>query len=250
MVMIDGFPEFLPLALAAALAGSIRGFSGFGAALMFTPLASMFVEPWRAVLLLFLIDGLMSLPLVPGALRQCNWREVVPLTAGATITVPVGVYFLVSVDPVALRWTLSGLALGAVAVLSSGWRYQAQPGPAVSGGVGAISGLLGGLAGFYGPPMVIFWLGGRNATATVRANIIVFFAAMTVVAGATYAFYGVFKISVVQQALYLMPAYGLALWIGAHLFRRASENLFRWIAYAVIAGVAASSSPAFDGNNN
>lgn len=245
--MIPALPDFLPLAVAAILASTVRGFSGFGSALLFIPLASTVVEPWRAVVLLFVIDGLMTLPLLPRAVRTCTWREVIPLSAGAAITVPIGAYFLVIIDPTALRWTLSALALGAVAVLASGWRYYRAPIPAFSAGVGAASGLLGGLASFYGPPIVVFWLGGQSGAATVRANIIVYFAMMSVVAGASYTAYGIFRLEAVYQALFLMPIYGLGLWIGAQLFRRASESFFRRVAYLVISGAAVSSLPAFDG---
>jgi uncharacterized membrane protein YfcA len=245
-MMIPDFDVLLLLALASGLAGIVRGFTGFGAALLFTPLASTVVEPWRAVIMLFVIDGVMSLPLVPGAARQCNWREVVPLSIGAALTVPIGGYFLVSVDPTALRWALSGLAMAAVAVLATGWRYPFFPGSKLSAATGAASGLLGGMAGFYGPPLVIFWLGGQSATRTVRANTIVFFALMTVAAGLTYGVYGVLKLAAVGQALVLFPVYGAAIWLGARLFSHASDQLFRWIAYLLILGVAVPSTPGFE----
>jgi len=239
---------FIPIALVAALAGVVRGFTGFGSALVFIPIASSIVPPWQAVILLFIIDGVTSLPLMPDAVRRCTWREVVPLALGATVTVPLGTYFLLSVDPTSLRWALSALALGAVGVLASGWRYHRAPGPALSAAVGVSSGFLGGLCSFWGPPIVIFWLGGQSASATVRANVIVFLTAMSVVAGVVFAAHGLFKPDLVLHSLLQMPVYGLALWAGARLFRYASEDLFRRIAYLVIAGAAVSSAPAFDRN--
>lgn len=248
--MLPAPDVFVPIALTAALAGVVRGFTGFGSALIFIPIVSSIVEPWEAVILLFITDGLTSLPLVPNAIRHCTWREVVPLSLGAAVAVPVGAHFLVSVDPTALRWGLSVLALGAVAMLASGWRYQALPSSPLSAAVGVASGFLGGLCSFYGPPIVIFWLGGQSRSNTVRANVIIFFTAMTFVAGATYAAHGLFKAAVVYEALLLMPIYGFFLWVGTKLFRHASEALFRRIAYLVITGAAVSSAPAFDRNSN
>jgi uncharacterized protein len=236
----------VPVCLAAALAGLVRGFTGFGSALVFIPIASSIVEPWQAVILLYIIDSITSLPLVPDAIRHCTWREVLPLSLGATVAVPVGTHFLLAVDPTALRWALAALALGAVAVLASGWRYQSRPGAATSVAVGATSGFLGGLCSFWGPPIVLFWLGGQSRSYTVRANVIVFLALTTVIAGITFAFHGLFKPLVVTQSLLLMPIYGGALWIGTQLFHRASDELFRRIAYLVISGAAVSSAPAFD----
>jgi len=246
--MLPPLDVFLPLALTAALAGAVRGFTGFGSALVFTPIASSIVEPWQAIILLFVMDGCTALPLIPDAVRNCTWREVVPLTLGATVAVPVGAHFLLTIDPTVLRWILSALSLGAVAALASGWRYHAVPGTALSAVVGASSGFLGGMCSFWAPPIVLFWLGGQSGARMVRANVIVFLLAMTVVGAATYGALGLFKPAVVYQALFLMPFFGLALWVGTKLYRHASEDVFRRISYLVIAGAAVSSAPAFDRN--
>lgn len=238
-------PEFGWLLGAASLAGLIRGFSGFGAALLFIPLASMIVAPTRAVVLLFIIDGIIALPLLKNAVRHVNWREVLPLSLGAGVTVPLGAMFLVYADPIALRWLMSALALGAVGALASGWRYHRAPGQLISGGVGMVSGFLGGMTSFYGPPIIIFWLGGQNAAATVRSNIIIFFGLMTLVAGITYATHGLFSWDIFYQAMTLMPAYAISIWVGSRMFGKSSESFFRWAAYSIIAGVAVSSSPGF-----
>ncbi len=237
---------FVPLLLISALAGAVRGFTGFGTALVFIPIASTIVPPWQAVIILYVIDTVTTLPLIPRAVRTCTWREVVPLCIGATLTVPVGAAFLLTVDPTALRWALAALALGAVAILASGWRYRALPGRLVSGVVGAASGFLGGLCSFWGPPIAIFWLGGQSRADTVRANIIVFLAVMSCVAGITFAAHGLFELRVVVLAGLLMPIYGCTVWVGTKLFPYASETTFRRTAYLIITGAALDSVPAFD----
>ena len=210
------------------------------------PIASGLVPPWQAVIILYIIDSVTTLPLVPSALGRCTWREVLPLSLGAAFTVPVGAYFLLAVDPTALRWALGALALGAVALLASGWRYRAAPSRLVSACVGAASGFLGGLCSFWGPPIAIFWLGGSNPVHIVRANIIVFLAAMSCVAGLNYAVHGLFQTDVVLLGLVLMPVYGFAVWVGTKAFPYVSETAFRKFAYFVITGAAVTSLPAFD----
>ncbi len=244
--MLPNTDVLIPLLFTAALAGAVRGFTGFGTALVFMPIASGFVPPWQAVVILYIIDSVTTLPLVPEALRKCTWREVAPLSLGATVTVPIGAYFLLTVDPTMLRWALGAMALGAVALLASGWRYHSVPSRQVSAAVGAASGFLGGLCSFWGPPIAIFWLGGHSRTDVVRANIIVFLAAMSCVAGVSYAIHGLFHSTVVILALILMPIYGVAVWLGTKLFPYVSEDAFRRIAYMIITGAAVTSLPAFD----
>ena len=244
--MLPSLDIVVPLALISALAGAVRGFTGFGTALVFMPLASGIVAPWQAVIILYIIDSVTALPLVPNAVRTCTWSEVAPLSIGAAVTVPIGAYFLLTIDPTSLRWALAALALGAVAILASGWRYQDVPGRLVSAAVGASAGVLGGLCSFWGPPIAIFWLGGQSRAATVRANIIVFLAAMSCVSGVTYAAHGLFEVHVVALALVLMPVYGVAVWVGTALFPYASDSAFRRIAYMIITGAAITSVPALD----
>ncbi len=229
---------WLFLALAALLAGLVRGFAGFGPAMVFMPLASITIEPWRAVVMLFFLEIVLPLPMLPRALRHCVWREVAPLTLGAALIFPIGAYFLVSIDQTALRWVLSGLALTAVAALASGWRYHRAPTPLLSAAVGGCSGGLGGLAGFYGPPIALFWLGGQGSGSIVRANILVYLAVIGLIAGLCYGAFGLLRLSVAWDALAVAPLYALGLFLGARFFGFASEPTFRRIACGLIAGAA------------
>ena len=163
-----GGGELAVLIIAAGLAGLVRGFSGFGAAMIFVPLASVVVDPRLGVVTLFLIDLTMGLPMFVRALRYCAWRPVLLLWSGAALAVPLGSYLLVTMDAVQLRWVLALIILGLVALLLSGWRYHGKPSVPATLGVGGLAGAMGGLAGLSGPPLaavlvplygVSLWLG-------------------------------------------------------------------------------------------
>jgi uncharacterized membrane protein YfcA len=67
--------RFLWIAAAAALAGIVRGFSGFGTAMVYMPVASALYEPKIAVVQLFNFDVVATLPLLVGAWRRCLARD-------------------------------------------------------------------------------------------------------------------------------------------------------------------------------
>jgi uncharacterized protein len=236
------------LLMAALLGGLLRGFTGFGFAMAFVPLAALVVAPAAAIGLVWTIDAPFALPLAAGSLRRAEWREVGPLLVGATALLPLGTWLLTHLDPRLTRWIIAALVLAAVAALGSGWRYRTRPSRALSLGVGGISGLAGGLAGLSGLPLAIFWLGSqRNDAAQTRHNLMAYFGLSTIVMGIVFAWEGVLTLTVVGQALLLIPPYGAGIWIGAHGFRRASDPVFRAIAYAVIAAAAVLAMPVFDG---
>src|SRR4030095_10637723 len=79
----------LLLIAAAFIASLARGFSGFGGALIFVPLASAAVGPQAAAPILLVIDGIAQLALLKNAWRQANRREVGIMAAGAVLGIPL-----------------------------------------------------------------------------------------------------------------------------------------------------------------
>ncbi|MGD1876840.1 MAG: sulfite exporter TauE/SafE family protein [Kiloniellaceae bacterium] len=235
--------RFLWLAGAAALAGLVRGFSGFGAAMIFLPLAGIVVRPEVAVPLLFVADNLATLHITLPSFRRCCWMEILPLAGGATLTIPLGVALLVSVDPQTMRWAISLLVLLAVGVLASGWRLQRSLPLAGTAAVGGLAGLAGGAASLYGPPLILFWLGGRSGAAQVRENIYAVFGLLSVAAGITQWLNGLLTLAALREALTLLPVYALATVAGARLFRHASDAHYRWAALGLCALVAVAGLP-------
>ena len=238
--------RFIAAAAIAALAGFVRGFSGFGSALIYIPLISAVYEPRIAAPTLLLIDLIGSAPFTVRELNRCNWREVGPITLAAAVAVPVGTMALILVSPIALRWFIAALVLGLLAVLASGWRYRGRPSLPVTAGIGLFSGFGIGAVQIGGPAVIIFWLGGANDAATVRANLMVFFLLMDVIAGIAYLAQGILKPDVLALGLLLTVPFVVAMWIGARFFHGASDTAYRRAAYAIIMLAAIVSLPVWD----
>jgi uncharacterized membrane protein YfcA len=236
-------PRYWAVAGAAALAGLVRGFSGFGGAMVFMPIASLLYEPKLAAILLFIADDIAALAMLPDAARRCVWREVLPLAAAAVLAVPFGVALLVVADADVMRWVICGVILLAVGLMAAGWRYTGRLGLPATLGTGALAGLSGGAAALPGPPVVLLWLGGQGNAATVRANLIVFFGFTATATGIAYWWGGLFTQTSLLMSLPLIPAYLLPLSLGSRLFARASEQQFRRAALALCAFAALSGLP-------
>ncbi len=233
------------LVLVAGAAGLARGFSGFGAALIFMPAASALVTPAVAAPVLLITDALLAMGFIPAAWRKARRQDVAVMAAGAVPGVPLGTYILNYADPMPLRWAIAALASAMFLLLVSGWRYKAAPKPPVTMAVGAIAGLFGGMAQLTGPPVVAYWLSGREDAGTVRANIILLFAATTVFTIVSYSVSGLLTLEVAAFAIVVGPLYALGLFLGAKVFGFASEIVFRRICYSLIALSVLSSLPVW-----
>jgi uncharacterized membrane protein YfcA len=237
----------LAICAVAFVAGTARGFSGFGSALIFMPLASSFALPRLVAALLLIIDFIAAAPLLPNAWQQANRKATAIIVAGALVGVPVGTYLLSRLDPVTTRWIISGFVFALLMLLLSGWRYRGKDHVPVALGIGALSGFCSGLAQTGGPPIVGYWLGRPVASKVARANIVLFFGASDFFSTVSYAASGLITREALLFALVVGPVYALGVGIGSLLFGRASETLFRGICYALIALSVVFGLPILDG---
>jgi uncharacterized membrane protein YfcA len=235
------------LAVSALLAGLSRGFSGFGAALIFIPLASAAVGPRLSAPLLLVIDAVGTLGLIPHAWRLAQKRAVGLMALGGFAGVPLGAFTLNRTDPTTIRWMIVILIVGLLALLMSGWRYRGRSAAPLTIAVGGLAGFFSGVAQAGGPPVVVYWLGQTVAADIVRANIVLYFAISSVFAVTSYLLGGLLTPAILGLAVVTGPLYGLGIALGSRLFGMASEAAFRRISYVLIAVAALISLPVLDG---
>jgi len=236
-------PGLYWLALTMLIAGVVRGFAGFGTALVFMPVAGLFLPPAEAVTVMVLSGVLSAVVLVPRALPLADRREVAVLAGAAVLCAPLGLWALTRVDPVALRWVVAVAAGATLAALVAGWRYPGRVGPAGLGAIGASAGVLGGMTGLTGPPVILFYLAGPGLAATVRANTILFLAVLD--AGLVVQILGAGIVGARGLALGGLMAlpYAVGMAIGVRLFRPGQEAAYRRVAHGVIGGAILAGLP-------
>ena len=124
----------------AVLAGVVRGFSGFGSALIYIPLVAAVYSPPVAAVTLLLIDSFGAAPFSVRSFAHCSWREILPIYIAAAIAIPFGTMSLLILDPTFLRWCIAVVILLLLSVLVSGWRYHGRPRLPLTAAIGLFSG--------------------------------------------------------------------------------------------------------------
>lgn len=239
-------PRVYAAAAVALLAGVTRGFSGFGGAMIYMPLIAMIYEPRIAAVTILVVDFISATPFAIPELRRCTWREVAPLSVAMAVGLPLGVWLLIVLDPIVLRWCIAAVVLSLVPVLASGWRYHGAPRLSLTLGVGLFSGVSAGAVLIAGPPVILYWLGGGNSAQTVRANLMVFFMICDVLLVAIFGFANLFEARALALSVLLGIPYLVGVGLGSHFFKGTSEQLYRGIAYVIITLAAVVSLPVFD----
>jgi uncharacterized membrane protein YfcA len=238
--------RFVMAAAIAIFSGVVRGFSGFGSALIYIPLTAAVYDPLAAAVTFVMIDFATGVSFVMSAWRKTRWSEVLPLAAAAIASAQFGTLILQYADPVQLRWMICALVALIVGVLVSGWRYEGKPHLAVTIAVGLFAGVLGGAVQISGPPIVIYWLGSMHDVGIVRASLISYFGLFSAGSVVTYYFHGLLTAKLVALAILLGPLHVVAMWAGGKGFHLASPETYRRVAYIVIIMSAIFGMPLFD----
>lgn len=229
-----------------AAAGLVRGFTGFGTAMIFVPVGAQFL-PIADVVFVMCTTGMFStLALLPPAWKEADKGEVVSLAVAAAAAVPAGLWLMASLQAEALRWIVAAIiALTLVAVMT-GWRWQGRPGWPGRIAIGGGAGVIGGMTGLTGPVVIVFYLSSARDLRRVRANTIVFLAVLDAVIAANLVLGGLAGIVTLWVALLLSVPYLITTLIGKALFDPRHERLYRTLAYSVIVLALVSGLPLLD----
>lgn len=226
---MDSFaPEVVALAAAiAAAAGVIRGITGFGGAMVMSPPLALILGPLLAVPVVLLLESIAAAPMLVGTRHQVRWKVIGPIMLMACITVPLGTYVLLSVDPNVMRRVIAAVVIVFSLMLLRGWRYSGAQRLGTSLGLGGLSGAMVGATGMGGPPIILYLLAGPDPIETTRANLTYFVAAIALASFAALWIGGAVGARGLWLALLLTPGYYVGMVAGTRLFSRFNDTRFR-----------------------
>lgn len=208
--------------------------TGFGATLIVVPCFIYLYGPVNAAVLASVLELPAVLYLLPTVVREADWRYIAPVGLASILTIPLGAWLLISVDPDNARLIIAIAVIGFALALATGWRYQGDAGVGLRAGVGAASGIMSGMASIGGPPVVMFLIASKTAAAGVRIGIMAYFTFTTLYRIPTYAILGIYTTSAVTLGASLIPAYLFGIWFGTKMFPHLSETWFLRIAIGLV----------------
>ncbi len=242
-------PPFLAAALAAVLlAGAVRGFTGFGSAIVMAPILGPLFGPATAVPTILSLDFLLNLRLVPQALPQARWGLVARMTVGSAALLPLGAWLIVHLPKQPLVIAIGVMVILAALVIWSGWQYRGPVNAGTDIFVGGVAGFLGGSTSIGGPPVVLYLLARPATSVQYRADLIGFLGTTTIVALLTFALYGTLTVQVLVLVVAGLPVYLVGSELGRVAFWRVQEERVRSaiLLLLMLNGGVAIASAAFN----
>jgi uncharacterized membrane protein YfcA len=169
-----------------------------------------------------------------------------PIAIGISIFIPLGGWAAAHGDPVTIRWCLSAVVFGALAMITAGFKWHGTETLPLALAIGALSGFLGGMAALSGIVIVIYWLARDMEPAELRANMFTLLALTAIVSAITYALNGMLTAHVFRVAILMLLPYIAGTWIGSSVFHLASAQTFRRIVYVMIFASGVLGLPLLD----
>lgn len=222
--------ELLIIGTSAIAAGFVRGYLGFGGALIIILAVNAVIGPLSAIPIACLSGLPATLQLLPTAIRLSERAFVIPFASATFLVAPLGTLVLVSVDPALMKIAISALVLALVAMLYRGWRVPVNAGPATLAGAGALAGLVQGMAGVGGPPAVAVALARPGPPERQRANVIGAVTALALCSVLPLWFAGLLTKTIAAQSLAIVPLYTLSTWVGSRYFSGQGAQHYRGAA--------------------
>ena len=234
------------LCLIYLAAGIVRGFTGFGTALIVVPVAGIYLTP-EQILMMIAVSGILSnFFLVPTAWGDADRGEIAVLTSAALIGMPVGIWLLSQVDAISIRWVVAGIASVTLIAVVSGWQYTGRLGTKGLSMIGAGAGFVGGLTALTGPIAIMFYLANARKAVAVRANMILFLATLDILMICILAINGLIDAATIVLGCLVSIPYAAAIFVGKSFFNPERETLYRVVAYTIVALALVTGLPIWD----
>jgi uncharacterized membrane protein YfcA len=210
--------RFAVAAFATIVAGLMRGYSGFGTAILLAPVYSTLWSPRIGVPVVLLMELFVSAYLLPRAFGEANKKLILPICAAAVLVLPLGAVILLHADGGTLRRVIGGFVLFFGLLMSSGWRYHGTRPLPLNLAIGVVSGLLKGATGMSGPPVILYLLAGKEEARQHRANLILYFGVLGVASIVPPLWSGLIEAHTLVMTAVMLPMLLVSVPIGARLF--------------------------------
>jgi uncharacterized membrane protein YfcA len=226
--------ELLAALLAALMAGVVTGTTGFGLALISTPILLFVYEPKTVIFLTAVFSVFINTAVVLDSWREAHRRLALALLVPACVGIIAGAEVLRVVDPTYIR-----LAVGAVVVFSALLLVRdirlpgadTRWGPVVAG---SASGALSTSTGLAGPPIVLLLASCDLPKHQFRGTSAFYFLFMSVVTLIILAVRGLVDAEELPLAAALVPAGMVGKVIGTAFLKGISEAAFRALSLGMV----------------
>jgi len=195
-------------------------------------------QRYRMVLLLLgTVAGIAILIVIVILYEARKWvdlKRIWPLMIAGIVGMPFGTYLLIFLKASTLKVLIGSVIVLFALALLKGFKRKIKSEKLAFAPVGFISGLLAGSTMMGGPPVILFFTNQGLNKNVFRANIVCYFATLSLATIPAYVAGGLITKEVIKYAILLLPAMICGGITGIKLAHIVQEQLFKKIVLIIL----------------
>jgi uncharacterized membrane protein YfcA len=221
--------------IAVTVASFVRGLTGFGFAIVATPLLALVYPPIIAVPVATLLQIPSGLPVVIRDWPDTDFRAATTAWLGGLPALIPGVFLVSSIPADAMRLIVGLAVVVSTVALTFGKKLNRDPRPYELVSAGALSGLMQGAVAMAGPPVILLILSSSWTAARCRATLSFVFLLLGTASLVFGAIHGIVTRESILIAVITVPGLLLGQAVGSRLFVRIDAKRYRSISTFCVA---------------
>lgn len=231
---MDSAPTAVLIAFIIFVSGFVQSFTGFGFALIATPLLFLLAEPKPAVGLVIVLSTVILLAMTLIYRKNINKKRALFMSLGGFLGIPLGVYLILIITPESLKLTVGAIIIVLAILLMLNRTYCFKRFIPWHMAAGFFSGLLSSSTSLGGPPSVLFLMSQNveklEFLGTVSATGFIIFIVNTAALGSL----GIITADTLKIAGISLPGMALGLLLGTQAVKRINNKIFRYITISLV----------------
>lgn len=209
--------------------------SGFGFALISTPLLSLVLSPKEAIIIIPLLTVLLRILTMYQVRKDFDGKTLAYISVGWIMGILPGSYVLKIISVAHLQVFLGVVLLGACWLMGKKYYVEIKNKNLGRIGAGFLAGFFGTSTSVAGPPMVLYFLNEKLDSTHMRANLIWVFGVGNLLITIMNFMCGNAKaLGNINTVLMLVPTVMVAAYVGNKAFEHLNQELFRKLSLAII----------------
>jgi uncharacterized membrane protein YfcA len=226
--------DIIALSLIIFIASLVRGFTGFGLALVAVPLIQFFLPVSDTAVFIALVNICFSLLYFRRSKRYIKGQPIGTMALWTGAGVAAGTVILKFVNPAYIQMVWGVLILLIVIALIRGVNFGIRSERSAFRLSGMLGGILAGATGITGPPVAIILSSVKTPKEKFSAVLSLFILFAVSFAFVFYYAAGLIHVRTLLLALTTIPAMLAGLYIGDRLVSRINQKTFTAVIYVVL----------------
>ena len=225
----------IPASMIIGLASFFATVSGFGYALVATPLLSLVMPVKEAIILVIITTVALRSVTMYYSRKEIEWHTVIMTTLGTFFGMVPGSFILHIFKINELEVFLGLVLLGATLLMSMQYKIAITNQTLGRLGAGFFSGFFGASTSVSGPPLVLYFINEKTNKDIMRANMIWIFGIsgfFTVIAN--YCAGNINSINDWPLFVGVLPGMAIGIWAGQKMFYKLNQHLFRRLSLSIV----------------